>query len=645
MQFKYKNYEDVISLKDFNEGKERIVFVMCPCWGVVLPPYGLSKLVGLVRQEGYACKVYDLNVQLYHYLLDKTSEDYWRSENFFYWTDSWFYENKLSELVNPILLKAVDNIVNDNPTIVGLSLFDTNNESSFFLIKELRKRLPEVKIIIGGPVITTNDNYVEKYLTDGSVDFIFKGESEETLIDYLENKKVTNKIIGEFSKNSRVNLSEIPFADYSDYDLTSYNKTNGASLETSRGCIAKCVFCTETNFWKYRSVDPHRIVDEMSFQFEKYNITHFWVIDSLVNGDLKKLREFVNILINSKINITWNSYARCDGRMDRDLIFKIAESGCNGLSFGVESGSEKVLMDMRKKINLIEIESNLKDTYETGKIQTHVNWVIGFPTENLIDYYYSNVLIFNMKKYIHYLSPGMGCGIGELSDLTQNFSKYGIAWKERPWDSVFLSSWYTVGFKNTQLNRFMRVKMFHIWLSILKSHTDSIILNSQNHDDTEQFFYFETKSKNLEEYIYQESNIDFEVLKNDSESVCFSKIIGNEFFPIFYGLYKIFRGFRIKIIFDPQKDMDSWGTMAVNYKADVDFEVNDDGIFNCSIDHTFKHIGMTSKNEEDYKWERMSLGDMSFNDNFIISGNINDWLCESSFVGETVHDVYKNKKN
>ena len=41
----------------------------------------------------------------------------------------------------------------------------------------------------------------------------------------------------------------------------------------------------------------------------------------------------------------------------------------------------------------------------------------------------------------------------------------------------------------------------------------------------------------------------------------------------------------------------------------------------------------------------MSLGDMSFNDNFIISGNITDWLSSSSFVGETVHDVYKNKKN
>ena len=63
-------------------------------------------------------------------------------------------------------------------------------------------------------------------------------------------------------------------------------------------------------------------------------------------------------------------------------------SGCTCLSYGVESGSQKVLLDMRKKVDIWEIENNLKHGAEVG-LFNHINWMIGFPTEEPIDFLHS----------------------------------------------------------------------------------------------------------------------------------------------------------------------------------------------------------------------------------------------------------------
>jgi hypothetical protein len=323
--------------------------------------------------------------------------------------------------------------------------------------------------------------------------------------------------------------------------------------------------------------------------------------------------------------------------MDRDFIFKISESGCRHLSFGVESGSEKVLSDMKKAIKIWEIEENIKNTFDTNKIKSHVNWLIGFPTEDLIDYYHSNILIYNLRKYINDLSPGCGCGISQECGLATNYQLYGIDWKKFFFDSRFLNNWYTVDFRNTHLNRFMRIKMFHIFLMILESKADSIIHNSQKYDNTGDFFVFNTVNKNTEDYLVQENNIDFNVIKTDNGVNSFSKNIGNEFFPIFYGLFKIFGGFDMKIIFDPEKDFESWGTLSTNYSANVIFNINDSGEYNCTINHELKHYGMTPEIEQTYMLEKIEFGDMSFKDVFILSGNINEWVTNVSLVKKSVH--------
>lgn len=643
----YHNFDEPVALRDFTpkEGKERLVFTICPSWGVIFPPYGLSKIVGAARKGGYACKVYDLNVQLYHNLLKRTGEDYWASEKFFFWEDKWFFNEYLLKEIEDYLDQAADKMLADNPTMVGLSLYTTNANASLVLIEKLKEKNPNIIIIAGGPAVATEEHMMKTQFAK-YVSYFFKGESEESFLEFLNNEvfkeelPLLGKTIG--STDSRLSLDEQAYADFQDYDLTSYLHQDGISIETSRGCVAQCSFCAETYFWKFRSMAPERTVEEMKHHIENFGVKRFWFVDSLVNGNLKSFKQLVDLIISNNLNIGWNSYSRCDGRMDKEFLKTVAKSGCTALSYGVESGSQKVLNDMRKKIAIWEIENNLKDTYNTGTIFTHVNWLIGFPTEEYIDYYHSNILIYNTRKHIHELSPGMGCGPSALSDLQERFSLYGIAWKERVWDNQFLGDWYTHGYKNTKMTRFLRVKMFHIWMEILTLHTGSTVSNSQRHGDIDNSFKFYTKQKNLPEYIPQEDNLNLKLIKSTQSNSEMSLELANEYFAIIYGFYRIFKEFTLEIVFDPSKDILSWGSIATNYESKMNIEVKSTGEFNFSLFHKFRYKGQTPKYEEVLKWERENThGNISFEDTVHLEGNLNNVVVDEIITKPTIHEMYR----
>ena len=131
------------------------------------------------------------------------------------------------------------------------------------------------------------------------IDFRVTGEGEQELLTILENlasyPNTPNKpplVLGGF--NSRLSLEDLPFPDYSDYNLSLYEYPNGTSIETSRGCVAKCTFCAETHFWKFRSTTAERTVEQMQTQIDKYGVERFWFVDSLANGNFKEFKRLID---------------------------------------------------------------------------------------------------------------------------------------------------------------------------------------------------------------------------------------------------------------------------------------------------------------------------------------------------------------
>ena len=616
--------------------KFRIAMVMAPSWGILFPPYNLSKLTGTLRKNGYSVKSYDINIEAYHYFLKEHGEDYWKSERYFLWQDKDNFDKYILPDLKPILYRIAEEIAFSRVKVVGFSLYITNYFATMVLVKYLKELVPDICFIVGGPETITGSYWFDSDAKN-IFNYIFVGEAEETLLYTLETlpeEYPLNQIVG--SVDSRLDLDVYAYPDYSDYVLSNY-LMSGASIETSRGCVAKCSFCTETHFWKFRSTTPERVVEEIEHQVQEYGIKHFWFVDSLANGDIKNFVKLLDLLIEKPWKIRWNSYARCDGRMTEEVFKKISDSGCSALSFGVESGSQKVLDDMKKKIKVWEIEDNFRNGKKIGMFN-HANWMVGFPTEEPIDAFHSLQLIYNCRKWVTAISPGFGASPSHKSDLDTAWEKYNIEWIERPWDNVFLKQWYTTGYKNTLIHRFVRLKLFHIWLEIIKDHSDSVAINSQRYDVIKNFYKFNVHNDPKTEYLEYDSHVDF----NQCGDTTLSKTVINEYFAFAYALYIYYGKYDFEFICDPKTDFETFGGLITCiYTAKVKMSVDVNGDYNISVTHTFDHDTLEEINKEHYALERAKL-DQSFTEVFEKQGNMSDWKTELIQTKESIH--YKKKK-
>lgn len=608
-----------------------ISFVVAPSWGILFPPYSLARLTGLLRHYGYNVRNYDVNVECWHYVKSKQERDWWDSIYFYSWEDP-VYSSEIHPVIKPILDKAVLDIVNSNHTLIGFSLYQSNIMASMYMISEVKRLKPESRIIVGGPEAFNSwmlEKMEKEWKFDTSqIDFIIQGEGEQELLKLLENYEefpLRNEpyIFGGFQ--SRLDLDSLPFPDYDDFNFSLYEYPNGVSIETSRGCVAKCSFCAETHFWKFRYHKAPRVIEEMKSQISRYGVNRFWFVDSLVNGAFTEFKRLVEGIIDNNLDIHWNSYARNDGRMDLEFFRKIVQSGCTVLSFGVESGSQRVLDDMQKKVKVWEIESNLRDGREVG-MTNHCNWIVGFPTEGKEEFLHSLELLYNVRKDMYAISPGYTCGDAPFSDMQKNWRKYKISWIDQPGDMKFLSKWYTDDYENTILHRYIRLKLTNVWLNFITTQSDGTVINTQSRPDLMSSVSIKWNSpKKFVERIEQGSH-NFDYWSAESITDKLSAGLANEYLPFLWVTYKTMGGYEFEIDINPGADMDGFGTFVVNdYWGNCKAKVNDNGDCEIIITHHFNHVSLTGDNDvANVEVPRLNL---TFPEQtFIFKGNIDKFF-------------------
>ncbi len=609
-----------------------ISMVMCPAWGVIFPPYNIARLTALLRHSGYNVGVHDINVSAFHHLKKEYNVDYWDSQNYFKWEQP-VYSEEVHPILKPHLDQYIHDILDDGHDFIGFSLYLTNLFPTLYMIRTIKELAPEKVIIVGGPE-AFNDWFdelvhVEHKFPRGLIDYVVKGEGEQELLTILENHHTipdSNDVTYFGGLKSNLDLNTLPFPDYSDYDLDLYQHADGVSIETSRGCVAKCTFCAETHFWKYRWRESNRVADEMEYQVNKYGINRFWFVDSLANGNIHEFRNLVDEILERGLDIRWNSYARCDGRMDLEMFQKIADSGCISLSFGVESGSERVLKDMKKLISVQEIEDNLRDASAVG-LASHVNWVVGFPTETPADWLHSLIVLHNTRKWIYAISPGMTCGDAAFSDINVNWSKYDLQWIDKPWDNVFMSNWWTKDYANTIIHRGIRLKFMNIWLRILQDEAGATLVNGQNRKNITDFYNFSHSSTSIPEGLSQRWNANM-----DRFGTGFSNSIANEYLPMAVALHNVFGDYEFDMTTDPERDIAEFGGfIATHYTAKLKLCVKN-SVLTFKLEHSFKHA--TSRGDENVANHEIPREDMSF-DTVVYEFETH----MNEFDGELLHSV------
>ncbi|MBU7046472.1 MAG: B12-binding domain-containing radical SAM protein, partial [Theionarchaea archaeon] len=302
-----------------------------------------------------------------------------------------FRDYQLTTYENPLTQKSITDFLSDSEDILGIGCFF--NALPFLLpsLKKIKSESPEKTIILGGPGPgSVAETLMEEF---PFVDIVVKGEGEMVMRDMALDKPLNKikgivyrsqgKVVSTEERERIRNLDGLPFPDYSKIDLSKYTQ---AGVITARGCPYHCSFCEVAALWGYqtekRSVSS--VIKEIHMLYNE-GVTSLHINDDTFVLDRKWVLNFCEALKREGIDMEW----RCLGRinlMDRDLLESMAQSGCKGVQYGIESGSEQVLKKVGKQIDIPQIRAVIKVSVDCIEyVLSTFMW--GFPFETMGDFY------------------------------------------------------------------------------------------------------------------------------------------------------------------------------------------------------------------------------------------------------------------
>jgi radical SAM superfamily enzyme YgiQ (UPF0313 family) len=413
--------------------KADVVLVTTPPWGVNNPPVGLAYLASYLRAYGYQPQVFDFNIQFYH-KGGSELQHLWHVENKNFWKDKkWF--GLIREIFQTEIEEGVEKILATSAPIIGFSVVDPKENITIEFIKRIKEKDKNKKIILGGPACLTS--HARKIFIDeigDLIDYFVPGEGEEVLLDIVKNN-CRGEIEGTIFKvndswkylpRAQIkNLDQIPFPSYEDFDLKLY-PGNSLILEWSRGCIGQCAFCINYKFVKgYRWRSSEHIFQELKYHAEINNIRKFTICDPIINGNPKQLDKLCDLILKDGLEISWTGEAIPRKDMSLQLLQKMKKAGCHKLQIGVESGSAKVLKNMRKLYTPEIAEQFLRKVYQAG-METEVFIMIGFPGEGEKEFQETVEFIKRNSNYIDTIKSINTLHLIAGADVYEQREKFGI---------------------------------------------------------------------------------------------------------------------------------------------------------------------------------------------------------------------------
>lgn len=353
-------------LKHTKNTKIDVLFLTIPFFPTRSPPVNIASLVGYLNDK-MIVDVLDLNVQ---------AKERFSDLNHLWGNCCGIIEKRESnnlKQVNEYLKKCIDQYFEKHTVkYIAIPYYDLNLDLISELAKHIKQRFPKTKTIIGGAGIL--DNY-EDFQKD-VFDYVVQGDGE-IAIEKICKTKITSRII----KNDRVDLQKITFLDYRLFALEKYEDKKHLYLYTSKGCIHRCPYCIDHFLaFPYRKRNITDITKEIQYYYEHHGIDQFTFTDLLINADLTFLKKLAINIFNLNLPIHWSSYFTIRDGMDEELFSLLKKSGCNGVHFGFETASNKVLKKMGKRYTQDMELKCLKIAH--AQLPTYINLMIGYPGED-----------------------------------------------------------------------------------------------------------------------------------------------------------------------------------------------------------------------------------------------------------------------
>lgn len=337
-------------------------------------------------------------------------------------------------------LKEVVDAYLSKPTLfVGFScslMFDGTD--NFKHIRDyIRKTNPDVKIVIGGYGTTQKgfdgaDFYLEGYSEYAILALVEHLKDDTSPIKYelddYNNKVIYTKELYPVNKLTSLDINYLP---------SDFIKSNEVlSLETARGCIFKCKFCSFQLLGKSKLDylrDANEIRNELITNYNRYGTTHYIVTEDTFNDTDQKVDMLYNIVMSLPFKLKFMGYVRADLLAAKPHnISKMVEMGFTSMHFGIETFNDlagqtigKGMPSAKLKETLVKLKEKHPEVYING------TFIVGLPGETeqdirntakwieeskTIDFWTFNPLMIPKKNKLIY-----------SSEFTDNYLMYGYS--------------------------------------------------------------------------------------------------------------------------------------------------------------------------------------------------------------------------
>jgi len=443
-----------------------ISLVVLPAWDVVQPAHGLAVVAAIARDAGVSFRAHDLNIAFYKHVLPE-ERSAWRSDRINVWTVS--AGPALWEKYRDWLEAELDRVLADGPRILGFSVNIWTRAYSENAAAYVRRTSPSTIIMFGG-VDCFFGEYNKTFIETGICDIICQGEAETAFSKYLKDFSKTGNWKtqvpgfayvdnGAIVDTGRVELphldDDLPTPAFECFDLTAYRLQGHLPFYFSRGCPYSCRFCSETvNFSQFRCRDPQRAFNELRHSAElarQFSDTPFINLsDSIFNANVKKLEALANIIIESGVRFQWAGQGHFHASFSTALINKLREAGLDGIFWGFESGSQKVVDLMKKSFQIEEARRIITECSEAGIAQS-LPILLGFPGEKPEDVVETIAFIteFGRLPRVRFFQPSPVL-VRPNAELYDRYEQFGLSNRS-------LTDWTTVDGSNTPATRSFRV--------------------------------------------------------------------------------------------------------------------------------------------------------------------------------------------
>lgn len=293
-------------------------------------------------------------------------------------------------------------ITDNNVDIVGCGGISGQFIEIYPLFETVRKIAPEVKIITGGGMITSDPK--NAMLAFGAtVDYAVIGEGEITvpeLIEAIAGRREINSVKGLIyyhngelvcteSRPDIDDLDSLPIPDYLSFDYDKYLETNGeydgstkyspVAIIGGRSCKYNCTFCFHPSGSKYRQRSLDSIFKEIDFLLHHFNINYIALREELFANDEQRVLEFCRRVV--VYPIVWSIQLRVDS-VTPTIVKALSQSNCRYIFLGIESADNRILKSMRKNITIEQVEYAIDLCISSG-LDTRSTIILGDSEETI----------------------------------------------------------------------------------------------------------------------------------------------------------------------------------------------------------------------------------------------------------------------